>query len=125
MATSADRRQFMRQGTASLILGFPLLAETTETRAELLPYPRLVHSGLLDRAMKRMADEYKPAVVFIVRDDDRNARLAQSLATLLLDTSAETKRLFGQAIFVCVPHAEAQAAFPVKDDSIAVLLDHK
>ena len=126
MANSTDRRQFMQQGAASLILGFPILAEATgSASAELLPYPRLVYPGLLGRAMKRMADECKPGVVFVVRPDHRNQQLSLSLANLLHDTSANAKRLFGQAILVCVPHTEVQAAFRTKDDSIAVLLDHK
>jgi hypothetical protein len=116
----------MQQGAASLILGFPLLSETTgAATAEMLPYPRLYYSGLLGRAMTRMAGECKPAIVFLIRADHRNAQLSHSLANLLHDTSADAKRLFGQAILVCVPQAEAQSAVHVKDDSIAVLLDHK
>lgn len=126
MAHVTDRRQFMQQGAASLILGFPFLSEAScAAGPELLPYPRIVHPGLLGRAMKRMADECKPSIVLLVRPDHRNAQLSVGLAELLQDTSADAKRLFGQAILICVPIAEAKAAFPVKDDSIAVLLDHK
>jgi hypothetical protein len=116
----------MQQGAASLILGFPFLSEASgAATAELLPYPRLVYPGLLGRAMNRMADECKPAIVLLIRPDHCNAKLSLGLAELLHDTSADAKRLFGQAVLVCVPITEAQAVFPLKDDSIAVLLDHK
>ena len=75
MANATDRRQFMQQGAASLILGFPFLSEVSgSTSAELLPYPRLVYPGLLGRAMKRMADECKPGIVLLVRPDHFNVR---------------------------------------------------
>jgi hypothetical protein len=116
----------MQQGAASLILGFPILSEGSGAATpELLPYPRLVYSGLLGRAVKRMADECKPGIVFVILSDGRSEPLAHSLATLLHDTTADAKRLFGQAIFVCVPQAEVQAAMPIKTGTIAVLLDHK
>ena len=127
MVTATDRRQFMQQGAATLILGFPFLSEATgAATAELLPFPRLVYSGLLGRAIKRIADECKPAIVLLIRPDHSNAQLIAELdRDLLFDTSADARRLFAQAIFVCVPIAEALAAFPLKDDTIAVLLDHK
>jgi hypothetical protein len=116
----------MQQGAASLILGFPFLSEASAApTGELLPFPRLVYPGLLGRAMKRMADECKPAIVLLIRPDHRNAQLSHGLAELLFDTAADANRLLGQAILACVPIAEIQSAFQVKEDSIAVLLDHK
>lgn len=126
MGNATNRRQFMQQGAASMILGFPLLCEAADgSGAELLPHPRLYYPGLLGRAMTRMAAECKPGIVFLIRTDHCDALLSQSLAQLLHDTSADTKRLFGQAIIACVPQNEVQAAFSVKGDSIAVLIDHK
>lgn len=129
MHTSTDRRDFLQQGAATLILGFPFAAGCAKEAAdpEKLPEPRPAFGGLLGKAAGRMRDECKPGVVIVVPQDPAKALpLLQELTAFLGDHSAANRRLLGQAVFVCLPFKDARAAFPaMKSDSLLLLLDHR
>jgi hypothetical protein len=132
------RREFVRQSTAvTLLLGFPLLDQAAE--------PDKHYDELLGLAKERMKKENKPAVVIVFpADRERLRSLENDLARLvgghhpecglfpkgrgdevpLLGTgSPEAQLLLLQAVFVCLPAAQAAKAFPeVKTDTAVLLL---
>jgi hypothetical protein len=138
--TLLGRREFLRRSAAAtLILGFPFVG-------------RAVHAAdgpadpgdVLDLARTRIKEETKPGLVLLVPADPAAAvRMADELARLL-DAGPKpgeklalgevpgrigprdgaVKRLFCQAIFVCLPAERARKEFSnLKADTAVVLLD--
>ncbi|MBY0525743.1 MAG: hypothetical protein K2R98_20225 [Gemmataceae bacterium] len=142
MNATLTRRTFLRQGAAAAaILGLPFLASGAENEKSPPPW-----AELLEQANERIKREIKPGIVIIVpasKDDARN--LENDLARFIGGHRPEcglfpTKELHGesplvgsadarhqallcQAVFVCLPAAEARKAYSeVKADTAVLLL---
>jgi hypothetical protein len=133
------RRSPVRIRFPALILA--ALVVGSQTQAGTPPGPKKNAQGdLLGLARQRIKEEVKPGVVILVpRDEGDRNRLAFRLGQLLgaggtdtgfhsLATPAPAQAaqsieyVFCQAIFICMPVAQARAAFPQVDPRAAVVL---
>jgi hypothetical protein len=151
MTMPLGRREFLKQNVAAgVLLGFPFLVpEETAAGADAAPAPA-TGAELLAQARQRMAESVRPGVVIVIPPDAKAAQvLAADLGRLLgADDACEelvvrkvrvmgpqqpaahgptdptVQRLFCQGVFVCVPFADVQKAFPdLKPGTAAVLLN--